>query len=197
MKKSQNEKAHAVELLLDQLHRDREIAQREYDALRKRLIKIIQARPRPGSAAEDLADEAIDRVAARIATGERIKDVNAYATIVARNLINELFSQPPVDQIDDKHIRTLINPPEDPIEKEIEQGCYKECLAKLNGEEHKLLKDYYSHDGRGLHNKVHRESVALKYGKNLASLRVIISRLQKGLRDCKKGCMEREKNKLL
>lgn len=197
MNKPSDVRVHAIESLLDRLDPNPALARKKYEEIRKRLIRIIEHQPRPGGSAEDIADEAIDRVASRIEAGGEIEDIAAYLTVVARHLITELFRQPALDQLDDRQAGALVSPESDPNEKEIERTCYEECLAKLRAKDRKLLKDFYAHTERGKHNKAHKESVARKYGKSLDSLRVTVSRLQSGLRACKRECMVREKNKLL
>jgi DNA-directed RNA polymerase specialized sigma24 family protein len=197
MSKSPDLKVHAIAVFLGRLDADPARAREKYEEHRRRLIRIIAAQPRPGGSAEDIADEAIDKVASRMEAGGNIQDVAAYLTVVALNLIKELFRQPHLDQLDDWRSETLVSPENDPREKEVERTCYIECLAKLNAKDRKLLRDFYAHIEEGKHDKAHKESVARQYGKNLPSLRVTISRLQKKLRACKQECMLREKSKLL
>jgi len=72
---------------LAKLHPDLERAGVAYEDLRRRLI--IFFRLRREQAAEDLADEVLDRVARRISEGEEIQKVEFYIVGVARFVLRE------------------------------------------------------------------------------------------------------------
>ena len=85
--------ANRFENLLAALDADRELAGLKYENIRRRLLKFLECRACPD--AEALADETIDRVAARLAEGARIysQDVCSYFYGVARFVINEYWRQ--------------------------------------------------------------------------------------------------------
>src|SRR5450432_3873967 len=75
------------DLLLAQLDPDRNLAGQKYESLRRKLSKFFQWW---GSQDPDeLADEAFDRVAKKLAQGEPIRDLGAYIMGVARLIFKE------------------------------------------------------------------------------------------------------------
>ena len=84
--------------LLARLDPDRERAAREYERLHRVLVRFFDWRG-IGSA-EDCADEAIDRLAARLDADPSISDVSAFALGVARMLVLERRRRPVLTPID-------------------------------------------------------------------------------------------------
>src|SRR5688572_12517052 len=77
----------ALERLLDALGPDRDVASRQYEAFRHRLIQFFDWR---GALTPDaLADETLDRVARRLVAGEPVDNMGGYLRGVARHVLQE------------------------------------------------------------------------------------------------------------
>src|SRR5215212_10225203 len=109
--------------LLGWLDSDREQAGIQYEAIRRRLIKIFTGR---GCAeAEDLADETINRVASKLEEikrdfrGERARYFYGVANKVQLEYMRRKYPQPPVILPDDSNL--------------IEQSyrCLEHCVSRL------------------------------------------------------------------
>jgi DNA-directed RNA polymerase specialized sigma24 family protein len=79
----------AFDLLLRKLDEDRDRAGERYEAARRKLVKFFELRG--SDAPEEHADETLNRVARKLAEGERIENVNAYLLGVARLVLKEVF----------------------------------------------------------------------------------------------------------
>src|SRR6185295_16069629 len=78
----------ALDHLLQKLDPDRDAAGRAYEALRRRLIDLFAWEH--GEAPEELADEALNRLARRLSEGVAIDDgIARYAFGIARLLLHE------------------------------------------------------------------------------------------------------------
>ena len=73
--------------LLATLDADREQAGAKYESLRARLIKFFEWRN--CESAEELTDTVFDRVMKKIAAGEQIQNIEAYAATVAQFVFKE------------------------------------------------------------------------------------------------------------
>ena len=171
----------SFEALLDWLASDREQAGIKYEQIRGGLIKYFSGRGH--SAAEDLADETINRVASRLSEiktrvyGEQSR----YFYGVARKVQLEYLrrKQPPA-------------PPEsisDSERVEAEHRCLEECIARLSDENRELVLGYYQADGR---EKIEqRRMLAEKLGIAPNALRIRAYRIRAELQKCVERCVER------
>ena len=124
----------SFDALLASLHEDRETASREYERLRLRLIRFF-ALHRVGRA-EDLADEAFNRLARKIAMGESIRSMSQYVAGIARILILEEHAKVR------REARVLsLNAVSTPVPDTQEQAlqALEACLSEMSSQNRDLL----------------------------------------------------------
>ncbi|HTD24465.1 MAG TPA: sigma-70 family RNA polymerase sigma factor [Terriglobales bacterium] len=174
----------ALEKLLTCLDEDRERAGEKYQTLRTGLARFFEWR---GCAfPEDHADEAIDRVARKIAQGEEIRNIQSYVTAVARFVSMEVVKER------EKHQAALSLLPRDPVRQEpVDEDtrleCVRRCLQALAPESSQLIIAYYQDDGR---NKIAvRKKLAQQLGISPHTLRMRLQRLRSKLEECVVDCL--------
>src|SRR5438552_16278422 len=127
--------------LLHWLDANLEAAGREYETIRERLIKIFARRG--CAAAEDLADETINRVTAKLET--IIDDYEGsprfYFYRVAQLVHMEYLKRPKPPQVN-------WDLPAFSEEKEREYECLDDCLERLSSDERDFVLQYYQKDKR-------------------------------------------------
>ena len=166
------------------LHPDREEAGREYEKIRRCLIIMLTYQH--CAEAEDLADEAINRVIRQLPkmidtyTGEPIP----YFKTVLRNLYREYIkehrtrSELPLD---------VPQPPDrDPEEGRAEE-CLELCMKGLPLRSRALVIEYYQEDKQA---KIdHRKILASKMGIEINALRIRTHRIRATLEQCIDKCL--------
>ncbi|HEY9405057.1 MAG TPA: sigma-70 family RNA polymerase sigma factor [Pyrinomonadaceae bacterium] len=173
---------------------DRARAGEKYETIRLSLIKILTW----GGCvdAEDMADEAFNRVAGRVLELKKTYkgDPALYFYGVAKMLIKECrrnsLTHVPLEEAGE---------PEAPRVEEIgkeeespprERGCLRHCLEQLNPRDRELILAYYAKDKQA---KIdHRKELARRLGVMSNALRVRVYRIRGALEDCIERCL-REK----
>jgi len=164
--------------LLSWLDPDREIAAQKYEDLRRGLIKIFVSNG--CHCVEDLADEAINRVAKKL---NQIKDTyqgdhSLYFYGVARNIVHEDRRRRPVPA-------ATPTCSSDDIEAEYE--CLERCLQQLTTENRELILQYYQEEKKV---KIdHRRSLAERLGIAVNALRIRAYRIRNSLELCVRKCL--------
>jgi RNA polymerase sigma factor (sigma-70 family) len=172
--------------LLAWLDPDREIAGQKYEVIRAGLIRIFVSKG--FSDAEDLADEAINRVMKRLPeirdtyVGEPVKYFHGVARFIVREMIRR------------KEVAVEVVPVSS-SEEEIhsdEYDCLLKCLRFLQVEKRELILDYYIYDGR---DKIaqHRR-MASELGITEGALRGRAHHVRGNLEKCIQQCIERMKS---
>lgn len=173
------------DLLLAQFDPDRNLAGQKYESLRRKLIKFFQWW---GSQDPDeLADEAFDRVARKLAQGEPIRDPGAYLMGVARLIFKEhvksqIKLRTAVEQIPKNRAAG-----DDPAIVEAREECYADCLRKLPAASRDLVVRYYQLQDGDKAGEREALSMAMQIPINL--LRVRAFRIRKKLGDCLDDCV--------
>jgi DNA-directed RNA polymerase specialized sigma24 family protein len=169
----------SLDRLLDWLHPDREEAGHAYEKIRRKLIKIFTVRC--CDCPEDLADETIDRVIAKV---EKIADgyqgdPSLYFYGVARNVFREW-----------SRIKRFSNqsPPQDPADSfQPELDCLDACMERLLPKNRKLLIEYYLEDGKA---KIeHRKAIAARHTVEMNALRIRVHRIRSVVSECTTACL--------
>jgi DNA-directed RNA polymerase specialized sigma24 family protein len=173
--------AAAFEGLLRALNADPATASGEYERMRQRLIRFFSIQQT--RAPEDLADEAFNRIARRIAEGEQIRNAQQYLSGVARVLLlEERYKKHREDQA----MRMVANAAsgaglggekDDELPRALEA-----CLATLPPKSRELLQNYYSAEGRA--RIIARQRMADEMGMELNALRNRALRLRDRLEEC-------------
>ena len=172
----------AFERLLKALDPNRERAALAYEALRERLIGLLQWWGSPRGA--DLADETLDRVARKLEEGAVINQgsLGAYIRGVARMIFLESTRESSA-QLDD---REAIAPP--PAENsEAALSCLDRCLESLSPVDRKLVLRYYDSG----HKALSRQKLADDLDISMTALRIRTHRLREKLELCVTACLDR------
>jgi len=177
-------------VLLNWLGPSDEAAGGKYEHIRQSLVKLFVY---SGCwDAEDLADEAIERVTRKIS--EVVKDYSGdpalYFYGVARMMLKERHRQDAL-RGDSQVIefRVPATTPEGDAAKELERRleCLEHCVAELSEENRKLIMDYYQEEKRA---KIDfRRKIAEKLGIDLQALRVRVFRIRASLFKCMEKCL--------
>ena len=131
----------AFDSLLDALGEDRERAGERYVEIRSNLVRFFEWRGCPFP--EDHADEAMNRVARRLAEGEEIRDPSGYCIGVARRLLLEINKKRAREQqaLGEMASAPLGGP--DAMESEWRIECLRACLQNLPADSRELIIEYY------------------------------------------------------
>src|SRR5262249_41168927 len=136
------------EMLLVRLDQDRVKADRAFLELRRKLIKIFECRRCSDPSA--CADDAISRVARRLAEGEEIPNITSYLVGVTRLIAMEEHRRRQTSNIDDLETDIKMSDPANQetelIERTLKErriGCLRRCLDELPPESRDLALSYY------------------------------------------------------
>lgn len=177
--------------LLGWLDEDRDRAGSKYETVRLRLIKIFNCRG--CSDAEELADETINRVIARIdEIAEHYEgDPLAYFYGVSHKVHLEYLRKTKLRQADvPAEEVTEIKVPFVPMadEADSEYECLERCLEHLPEDNRKLVLEYYQHEKQA---KIdHRNRLASQMGIAVNALRIRAHRIRVALEKCVHDCVE-------
>jgi DNA-directed RNA polymerase specialized sigma24 family protein len=165
----------------------------KYENVRRRLVKFFEWNQCSGP--EDLADDVLDRVAAK-PESEDIRDVAHYALGVARYVCMEAHKkmrrEAHIEEFEggEDSLPNTYNQSTDIVERLDHENrliCLKGCLDKLMTGDRELVLQYYSAEEEK--QKVHRQKLAEKTGVTLGALRVRTNRLREKLEQCVKDCL--------
>lgn len=165
----------SFDTLLRALDPDRDRAALEYEALRERLIRFFELRGSSG--AEDLADEALNRLAKRLSEGQPINQIPQYLLGIARLLLLERAKQQRLQPLADPDAVASEVIKEDPI-----QIAFQSCLDELSFRDRRILELYYAKEG--LTRIKNRETLAHELGISPNALRNRVFRLRAVLERC-------------
>lgn len=187
-------KRNMLDELLQWLDPDRQEAARKYEEIRRSLVKIFAWRK--CADAEGMADDAIDRVAAKVNTIKDKYDGNPYRYFfgVAKNLIREY--QKTLDlhvSLNDLEIPTGSVPVGELRDVEQEDICLRQCLQKLTAAERLQIIRYYG--GEKTEKIRSRKEMAKELGIEQNTLRVRMYRLRATLETCLEKCLGRSISK--
>ncbi|MBM3787048.1 MAG: hypothetical protein FJW30_22045 [Acidobacteria bacterium] len=172
--------------MLRALDADPALAGERYEAIRERLLVYFAARR--CAEPEDLADEALDRAARRIAENVSIEtSVENFVLGVARNLAKERWKKP----------LALVAMPErlpaPPVtEPDPRADCLDECLGQLPSRTREWVERFYT--GTGGAKIEERKRLAHELGLDVNALRVRLFRIREKLERCVRECMARNEN---
>lgn len=169
--------AQSFDGLLAALDPDRGAASAEYERLRLRLIRffsIHQAR-----SPQDLADDAFNRIARRIAEGEEIRNARQYLSGIARMLLLEDRYK---RRQEEHALRMVANAGNNSRPDQELPDALEACLEILPSGSRDLLARYYSAEGR--RRITLRQQMADEMGMDLNALRNRALRLRDRVEDC-------------
>lgn len=177
-----------------------------YLLLRSKLAAYFEGRRI--SPAEDYADEVLHRVAAKLASGEKILDINRYVYGIARYVRLESYRAPEMVALDDEQMsgddprvagalsHTAPTPgTHDHGDRDapgVLQRCVNECLEALSTDHQNLILAYYDADeGSGKHIQ-RRKELAKQNNKSAGALHKQICVLRQKIGNCARECTRRE-----
>jgi DNA-directed RNA polymerase specialized sigma24 family protein len=183
----------AFDTLLDWLDADRDRAGRKYELIRLRLIKIFTCRG--CREPEELADETINRVIARVVelAGGYKGDPALYFYGVSQKVhleyLRKAHSQPinlPLATESSQNTQAIDLTSD--IEPEYE--CLERCLEQLPPNNRDLVLRYYQQERKA---KIeHRKSLATELGIAVNALRIRAHRIRLVLQRCVRDCIEQQ-----
>jgi RNA polymerase sigma factor (sigma-70 family) len=175
------------ESLLNWLDTDREGAGMKYETIRSGLLRIFVSKGL--NDAEDLVDETINRVIARLPDikDKYVGEPARYFHGVARHIILETYRRKEL-AIEATAVAEFIDPM---ISVELE--CLNACLQVLTPERRDLILDYYLYEG---HDKVeHHKLMAKRLGISEGALRGRVHQIRSALEQCVKQRVNHTQNK--
>jgi len=186
MRKDRELTEEVFDKFLSWLDPNREEAGKKYENIRRHLVIILN---RKGCAeAEDLADEAINRVIWR---AQQMADTYQgepapYFITVAHNLYLEYVAKSPVRS----ELPTELPQPQSPEpEKEREYECLEQCIEGLTPANRDMVLQYYQENKQA---KIdHRKRLAKEMGIALNALRIRAHRVRASLEQCIDDCLTR------
>lgn len=180
--------------LLAMLDAERENAGAKYESLRARLIRFFDWRNCED--AEELADAVFDRVIRKIAEGEEIQNVNAYAATVAQFIFKEYCRRHNHrhESLDDHpHVQNAAaeqkNDDETDESEILRRNCFEKCFSQTDAETRKLLIAY--HDTDELTMIATRKKLSEAMNINVNTLRIRVCRMKSKLENCVNECCEK------
>lgn len=170
----------AFDGLLAWLDPDRDRAAQKYETVRIRLIKIFSCRG--CGEADDLADETINRVTAKLheIVDTYVGDPALYFYGVANKVYLEYLRRRPRVEV----------PPlrESSDDIEAEYACLEKCMDQLPLESRRLVLEYYQDEKRAKINR--RRKLAEELGIAVNALRIRAHRIRQQLQQCVQVCVE-------
>jgi DNA-directed RNA polymerase specialized sigma24 family protein len=171
----------ALDSLLDYLGPDRRAAGERYEEIRGRLVRLFQWRG--CDQAEELADETINRVADKIASGLEIRseDPFRYFCGVGHLVFKEILRRQQRERAALEEVRHLPPPPE-PDEEDERLAWLRDCMEALETDQRSLILDY--HRGEGGERIRRRRAIAERLGVPINALRIRVHRIRARLEEC-------------
>jgi DNA-directed RNA polymerase specialized sigma24 family protein len=182
MKKNREINPEAFEQMLLWLDENREIAGQKYEAIRIRLIKILNHRG--CFQAEELTDEVIDRVIRKV--GEIAENYQGNPAYYFLNVANKVYlehSRKPVAV----ELPTDLAMSDDEEDFHPYYECLKKCLTTLSADKRELIVGYYEEE-RQAKIEFHKQ-LARNFGINLGNLHSTVFRLRLKLQKCVLECV--------
>jgi DNA-directed RNA polymerase specialized sigma24 family protein len=162
----------AFHLLLHRLDANPSTAAEKYEDLRMKIVHLLRWRGCAESHSDELADVVLDRIAIKIADGEAIESLNAFAAGVARFVWLEHSRKYKLDAVGDDLPETPVQPDIDSHDgDEPRTRCLRRCVStSLGDEDRRLVIGYYDTDA-GEKAKQARKRLADSLGMTMNALR--------------------------
>lgn len=184
-------KTEEFETLLGWLSEDREQAGTEYLQIRDGLIRFF--RFKGCSDAPSLADEALNRVAAKIPNfdeSKKVKRMTIFYGFASNIFLEYLRNEKKQNEKLNKHLAEKHNfATFDEDSNELKLECLNECLGKLPAEERDIFTEYYASEKEK--NSDARRQLAARINCELNTLQVRVFRLRGVLAKCIENCMKK------
>jgi RNA polymerase sigma factor (sigma-70 family) len=182
----------AFDCLLAALDTDRDRASEKYILVRRNLVRFFEGRG--CRFAEDHADDAINRVAKKLAEGEEILDLNSYSYGVARMLLLEVYKEKEREEKALKELPSLRLVENDEAELDEAQerlSCLNDCLDRLSPDTRQLIVGYYQGDKQS--RIENRKRLTQSLGIPNQALRSRAGRIREKLEACLLTCLKKKR----
>lgn len=177
----------ALDVFLARLDLNEDRAAEKYEVIRLKLVKYFLWWRLV--AAEEAADETINRVARKLQQGENVYNLNAYIYGVAKLVYAEwIKKQNRSQQIseDDNEIQAPL-PEENESEATERLSCFHKCLRRLPDQNRVIIIEYYQYEKK---DKIkHRKELAATQGVTVNALRISAHRTRMHLEACVRECL--------
>jgi DNA-directed RNA polymerase specialized sigma24 family protein len=182
--------AAAFQTLLDRLDGDPDTAAVKYEELRLKVAHLLRWRGSAESHADELADRTLDRVAGKLAAGEQVENIHAFAAAVARFILLEHSRKNKLDAVGDDLPEVAVEPELESLDDpDARMKCLRRCVAtKFSDEERRLVVDYYDTEAEEKA-KSARRRLAEHFDITLNALKVRACRLRFRLEKCINDCV--------
>lgn len=177
----------AFDRLLAAFDTDADEAGEKYLLMRRNLVRYFEGRGCPF--AEDHADEAVNRVARKLAEGEDILDLNRYSYGVARLLLLEIFKEREKEAraLSELPSLRLVDSDHDVLDEgQVRVECLNLCVENLPRGGKQLILAYYRGDNRS--RIENRKRLGRELGIPNQALRSRAVRLREKLEACLTTC---------
>ena len=175
--------------LLVWLHHDREQSGQKYEAIRESLIKIFSWRGYYD--AEELADEVVNRVAAktRELADNYVGDPALYFYGVAKKILLERERREQHQPLDPTmKMPDTATEPDEAEASARRYECLQKCLRELDADDRMLIMAYYQKSKQA---KIdYRKTLARQFDMGTNALRVKVFRIRARLKTCIKKCLQ-------
>jgi DNA-directed RNA polymerase specialized sigma24 family protein len=195
-----NDPSAGYDEMLRLLADDERLAAERFMLVRAKLILYFEGRRI--SPAEDFADEVLHRTAQKIASGEKVEDINRYIYGIARFVRLESHRRRKTESLDEitsssdgfrqqmpEALKVAPNTPAESGGSRME-NCLSECLGKLPKDNKELLLSYYAADERKGSHIEQRRTLAEKLGKTPGALQKQICLLRQKVSVCANDCVK-------
>lgn len=152
-----------------------------YETLRFRLVTFFRLRFPADS--EALADEALDRLARRLAEGTQIANVGSYALGIARFLILETSAHRRKEQDAARESMYALHIEREEMDPDPALCALKTCLESVGAEAATLITEYYGAEA-GAAKIARRQTLARQMGLSVNALRNRALRIRISLEKC-------------
>jgi len=179
--------ADSFQRLLKSLDEGEESGGRNYEEMRRKLVQYFDRKNCLDP--EELADEALNRVARRLEEQGSIIGITLehYCYIVATYVFRESRRKPEHVSLGDLPVSAQPALNAEPEEKERRLNCLERCAQKLKPEEYKLIIQFYQdEEGVKIEN---RRRLAEALGISSATLNVRAHRIRGKLEPCVEKCL--------
>lgn len=177
----------SLDVFLARLDPDRDGAAEKYEVIRLKLLKYFQWWG--VVAADEAADETINRVARKILEGENIYNLNGFIYGVAKLIGAEWIKKQTRNQqlSEDEHeIEGLATDDEDPEASE-RRTCLDTCLRCLPDQSRVIIIEYYRYEKKDKSKR--RKQLAATQGVTVNALRISAHRIRLNLEACVRKCL--------
>jgi len=165
---------------------DPDQAGKDYEVIWNKLVKIFDWRG--ARFPEECADETINRVARKLASGESIRDVPTYCQGVARLVFLETIKKAENRQVNLDELKSVAAAQAEIEDDGERRQCFEKCLNELPPDSRQLILQYYEDETREKINN--RLAMAQLLNIPLSALRSRAQRIRDKLELCCTKCLQ-------